>query len=106
MKKLLFAGLSMLAFAGAAGSVSARPMTAQDLATMHRIASPTVSPDGKWLAYALTDTDLAANRRRTDLWLLDLTKKGAAPIKIASRADKNEHDPKFGKDGYLYYLRA
>jgi dipeptidyl aminopeptidase/acylaminoacyl peptidase len=64
-----------------------------------------VSPDGRWAAYQLRETDLAANRGRTDLWLLDLRTRGAQPVKIASAADKNEHDPRFSSDGrWLYYL--
>jgi dipeptidyl aminopeptidase/acylaminoacyl peptidase len=105
MKTLLLASLAVLAIAQAPGAAIARPMTAEDLATMHRIGAPTVSSDGRWLAYSLSETDLPANRRRTDLWLLDLSAKNATPVKIASAADKNEHDPKFSADGkYLYYL--
>lgn len=105
MKKLLLASLGALAIAQTPAAVLARPMTAEDLATMRRIAAPTVSPDGKWVAYQLRETDLAANKGRMDLWLLDLTKKGATPVKIASAPDKNEHDPKFSADGrHLYYL--
>jgi dipeptidyl aminopeptidase/acylaminoacyl peptidase len=80
-------------------------MTATDLATLRRLAAPTVSPDGRWAAYQLRETDLEANRGRTDLWLLDLGRKGAQPVKVASAPDKNEHDPRFSADGrWLYYL--
>jgi dipeptidyl aminopeptidase/acylaminoacyl peptidase len=104
MKKLLHAGLAALALTQAPAAVS-RPMTATDLATLRRLAAPTVSPDGRWAAYQLRETDLQANRGRTDLWLLDLSAKGAQPVKIASAADKNEHDPRFSTDGrWLYYL--
>jgi dipeptidyl aminopeptidase/acylaminoacyl peptidase len=103
MKKLLCAGLLALALAPAAAP--ARTMTATDLATMRRIAAPTVSPDGRWAAYQLRETDLEANRGRTDLWLIDLRAKNAQPVKIASAPDKNEHDPRFSADGrHLYYL--
>ena len=105
MKNLLLASLAALAIAQTPTATLARPMTAQDLATLRRIAAPTVSPDGKWIAYQLRETDLEANRGRTDLWLLNIAAKGAAPVKIASAADQNEHDPKFSADGgFLYYL--
>jgi hypothetical protein len=42
-------------------------MTATDLATMSGSPRPAVSPDGRWLVYQLRETDLAANRGRTDL---------------------------------------
>src|SRR5215217_8118254 len=104
MKKLLLAGAALAAIL-APSVLSARPMTATDLATMRRLASPTVSPDGRWAAYQLRETDLAANKGLNDLWLLDLRTKGATPVKIASAPDKSEHDPHFSADGkYLYYL--
>jgi dipeptidyl aminopeptidase/acylaminoacyl peptidase len=103
MKKLLLCGLAALALAP--GQAAARPMTATDLASMKRIAAPTASPDGRWLVYQLRETDLAANRGRTDLWLLDLTRPNAPAVKIASTQQHNEHDPRFSADGrWLYFL--
>jgi dipeptidyl aminopeptidase/acylaminoacyl peptidase len=107
MKKLLLGGTAVFAFALALlpATASARPMTATDLATMKRIAAPTASPDGRWLVYQLRETDLAANRGRTDLWLLDLSRPGAQAVKVASTAQHNEHDPRFSGDGrWLYFL--
>lgn len=104
MRKMLTALALGAAYLPAA--VSARPMTATDLATMHRIGSPSVSPDGRWIVYSLSETDLAANKRRNHLWLLDTRTKGAQPVQIAfSAADKSEHDPVFSRDGkWVYYL--
>jgi hypothetical protein len=104
MKMLLAASLTALALASASAA-SARPITATDLATMRRLAAPAVSPDGHWAAYQLRETDLEGNRGRTDLWLLDLTRSGAEPVRIASDTEHNEHDPRFSADGrWLYYL--
>jgi dipeptidyl aminopeptidase/acylaminoacyl peptidase len=104
MKKLLLAGLALLALAPASAAF-ARPITATDLATMRRLAAPAVSPDGNWAVYQLSETDLTANRRRTDLFLLDLRSPGAEPVRIASASEHNEHDPRFSADGrWLYYL--
>ncbi|GAA4811997.1 S9 family peptidase [Sphingosinicella ginsenosidimutans] len=104
MKKLLAASLALLAFA-AGPAAFARPMTATDLATMRRIGAPAASPDGRWIAYQLRETDLEANRGRTDLWLLDMSAPGGRAVKIASSADHNEHDPHFSPDGrWLYYM--
>ena len=104
MKKLLLASLAALALAQAPAAF-ARPMTATDLATLRRLGAPAVSPDGNWAVYQLRETDLEANRGRTDLWLLDLRRPGAEPVKIASRPQFNEHDARFSPDGrWLYYL--
>ena len=66
-------------------AAAARPITATDLATMRRLGAPAVSPDGNWVVYQLRETDLEANRGRTDLWLLDLRAAGrrAGPDRLA-----------------------
>ena len=105
MKNLLI-GLSVLAFAALPEApIEARPFTPSDLVGLDRIAAPAVSPDGRWLAYQLRTTDLAANKGRTDLYLLDLSRSGSQPRRIASTADHNESAPAFSPDGAtLYYL--
>ena len=80
----------------------ARPMTPTDMHMMHRMGSPSVSPDGKWAIFTLSTTDLAANKRNNALYSLDLTKAGAAPQPIV--ALKDAHDAVFGADGAVWYL--
>jgi dipeptidyl aminopeptidase/acylaminoacyl peptidase len=102
-KSLMIAAL----FGATALSVPAvaRPMTETDLATMKRLSAPTASPDGSMIAYQLRETDLEANKGRTDLYLLKLGAGAAQPVKFASKPDKNEHDPVFAPDGKsIYYL--
>ena len=47
-----------------------RPMTFQDLAAMHRLSGPQISPDGKWIAYEVGTPNLEANRVVRDIWLV------------------------------------
>ena len=101
MNKLAYAGLVALALAPAAAS--ARPITATDLATMRRLAAPSVSADGRWAVYQLRETDLAANRGRTDLWLLDLATPGAQPFRLITSPEYNESSPAFSALG-IYFL--
>ena len=104
MRKLLLAGLAATASAYAPAAF-ARPMTATDLATMRRLASPAVSPDGRWLAYQVSETDLAANKRRNDLFVLDLKQPGAAPMQLVKAPEYNETSPAFSADGrQIYFL--
>ena len=104
MKKLLLAGLAALAL-GQAPAAFARTMTATDLATMRRIGAPVVSPDGRWLAYQLSETDLAANRRRNDIFVLDLQQRGATPTRVVTSPNRSESSPAFSPDGrQIYFL--
>ena len=107
-KHLLFAATAAivcLATPAAISSALARPMTETDLATLKRLSAPAASPDGKWVVYQLRETDLDANKGRTDIWLLDLTRPGAEPIKLLASADKNESAPVFSADSqWIYFL--
>jgi dipeptidyl aminopeptidase/acylaminoacyl peptidase len=94
--------LAAAAAALASSPLAARPMTAIDLQSMHRMGSPAVSPDGHWAVFTVSTTDWAKNKRVNTLELLDLTKAGAQPVPIAG-AEKG-HDPAFGSDGSLWFL--
>ncbi|APG61724.1 peptidase S9 [Sphingorhabdus lutea] len=102
----LFAATSMIlvqpAFAKSADA-SPRAMTEVDLATLKRIGSPTVSPNGEYVVYQLRETDLTANKGRTDLYLVQLNIAEQEPVKIASKPEFNEHSPAFSSDGKLLY---
>src|SRR5690349_6553363 len=96
----LLAAASFVALVAA--PLSARPMTATDLQSMHRIGSPDVSPDGHWAAFTLSSTDWTRNKRVNTLYLLDLTRPGAQPDALAVAA--KGHDAVFGADGSLWFL--
>ena len=85
-----------------AAPAAARPMTAVDLQSMHRLGSPDVSPDGKWAVFTVSTTDWSKNKRVNTLMLLDITKAGAQPQPIKG-AEKG-HDAVFGRDGSLWFL--
>lgn len=83
----------------------ARPMTETDLATMKRLSGAAASPDGTLVAYQLRETDLEANKGKTDLYMLKLGVPNAQPVLFASKPDKNEHDPAFAPNGKsIFYI--
>src|ERR1700693_6178981 len=61
-------------------TASKRPITFDDLRSMHRVASPTVSPDGKWIAYSVATPDMDANRNASNIWAVPTT--GGAAIQV------------------------
>ncbi|GMU70098.1 MAG: peptidase S9 [Steroidobacteraceae bacterium] len=92
--------LSILALA----TLAATPFTAEDLVALHRVSDPQVSPDGRHVAYVIRETDLAANRGRTDLWLLDLGARDAAPRRL-TQDPASDSSPRWAADGRsLYFL--
>ena len=60
--------------------------------------SPALSPDGKLLAFVGLEDDV-----KGDIYLLDLTKPDAAPVKLTSR-DTEDGAPVFAPDGRTLYF--
>jgi dipeptidyl aminopeptidase/acylaminoacyl peptidase len=92
--------LTSLAFFGVPSMVFAegkRPMTIEDLFAFKRVADPQVSPDGKWVAYALTTVDLAANKSASSIWLAS-TEKGE-PRQLTNVPGKKDRHPRWSPDG-------
>ena len=69
MRRLVLVAAALVA-ASAAQAQSRHPMTVREFLSLDRPGEPAISPDGRWVAYDVTTTDLAASRRRTDLWLV------------------------------------
>ena len=103
MKHLIVASLFTLAIAQPA---TARPLTIDDVTMLSRIAAPAASSDGHWLVWQQRETDLAADRGRTDLWRLDLSRKGAKPERLVAEPDVNEAAPQFSHDGKTVYFQS
>lgn len=84
-----------------------RPMTGTDLVGLKRIAAVSVSPDDRWLVWQQRDTDLVRNSTDSQLWLLDLEQRHAAPERIASTATLHARNPAFSRDGkWIYFIGA
>ncbi len=76
-------------------------MTFEDMMAMKRLGGTAVSPDGKWLAYAVTIVNLAQNTKTAELWLqaiADPTSGSSAPFKVAV-AQPNDSAIQFASDG-------
>jgi dipeptidyl aminopeptidase/acylaminoacyl peptidase len=92
----------LAALALAATPAKIQPYTIQDQVALRRVSSPSVSPDGRNVAYVLRSTDLEANRGRTDLWLTSL--QGGEPRQLTSHPE-NDSQPLWSPDGRsLYFL--
>jgi dipeptidyl aminopeptidase/acylaminoacyl peptidase len=77
-------------------------MTFEDMMQMKRLGETAVSPDGKWLAYAVTTVDLVQNQKKTELWLQAIAGPGPnepAPIKLAV-GQPGDSGLQFAPDGH------
>lgn len=90
----------------AAPPTAIKPFTGAELARLARVSDPQVAPDGQRVAFVLRETDIEANRGRTDIWLVD----SSAHAPIARRLTQhpaNDTSPRWSPDGrYLYFLSS
>jgi dipeptidyl aminopeptidase/acylaminoacyl peptidase len=101
--KLLLSALALLLVAGPIFAADTpHPFDAHDLVMMDRVNDPQLSPDGTQVAFTVRETDYAANKGITSVWLLDLGQPDAKPWKLAVGSS-----PHWSADGKsLYFLSA
>ncbi len=80
------------------------PFTYRDMIPANRLGDPQVSPDGRWVVYSVTTTDVEANARKGSLYVMDL-ESGGEPRRLAV-SDAGANTARWGSDGRLYYLSA
>src|SRR6478672_1461902 len=103
----LFAAVPALAeappeTAAPAAAQSSDAFDYHDMISANRLADPQVSPDGRWVVYALTTTDVAANKRAGSLYIMDLRDGGEGRKLAISEGGANT--ARWGSDGKLYFL--
>jgi len=99
--KTVFFVLGLFAAGGALAA--SHPFNVQDLVMMDRAGDPQVSPDGKWVAYQMRETDYAANKGVNAIWLLDVSAKNAQPVRLTDK-ELNATSPRWAADGATVYF--
>ncbi len=81
-----------------------RPLTLDDMHKFRDAGDPRCSPDGKWVAYTLTSTDVAADKRDTDIWMVSAD--GKENVRVTTSTE-GETSPRWSPDGrYLAFLSS
>jgi dipeptidyl aminopeptidase/acylaminoacyl peptidase len=78
-------------------STSGRPFTFDDMMALKRVGEPAISPNGKWVAFSVTDVSLAENTRTPHLWVVSIN--GGDEKQITKGA--GESRPQWSPDGKL-----
>src|SRR5688572_16868399 len=82
----------------------AKGLTVDDMLAMQRVSDPQVSPDGKWVAFSVRDTDFDANRGRFDVWLAAVD---GSSVRRLTTHPENDNEAKWSRDGqWLYFLSS
>ncbi|MHC4557355.1 MAG: dipeptidyl-peptidase 5 [Planctomycetota bacterium] len=98
--RLIPSFLFLLLFVSAGSGVATglgqtHPFSIHDMLAMDRLSEPQASPDGRWIVFVLRETDLEANKGRTDLWLLNAD--GTTPRRLTSHLE-GDFNPRWAPD--------
>lgn len=93
---LLLTLLGLTLFSAAAFAAEGRPMTIDDLLAVKSVSDPQVSPDGKLVAYVVSEVDKAANKGNSDVWVVPVD--GGEPKRLTSSPGADNH-PRWSPDG-------
>jgi len=73
-----------------------RTLEIKDQFAIKRVGSPTISPDGEWVAYTVSTTNLEKERTRTQIWMVSTS--GGDPIPL-TMSGESISGPKPGRRG-------
>jgi dipeptidyl aminopeptidase/acylaminoacyl peptidase len=86
-----------------AGTAHAGGLTVEDMLAMQRIGEPAVSPDGKWVAFSVRDTDYEANRGRNDVWMSAVD---GSSVRRLTTDPASDTSPAWSPDGRWVYFSS
>ena len=103
MKALTTALLSVLVFTSPLlAQDTARPLEINDQFNIKSVGSPQISPDGEWVAFTVTTTNLEKERSRTQIWMVSTDGGDPFPVTMSSESTSG---PKWSPDGkFLSFL--
>ena len=99
MKSL--AAVLALAALPAFAAEGAHPFDARDLVMMDRVSDPSLSPDGKLVAFQVRETDYEGNKGTNGIWIVP-----AGGGKVVRLTDKSQNaaSPRWSPDGSVYFI--
>jgi len=73
-----------------------RPLKLDDLFRIKNVGDPQVSPDGQWVAYVVSSTDVKADKSDSDIWMVSYDGKVQRQITFST---DSESSPRWSPDG-------
>src|SRR5262245_5895502 len=77
-------------------ALAARPMAVDDLLAVKGVSDPQVSPDGRLVAYVVSEIDREGGKTNSSLWLVPVS--GGEPKRLTTTPGTNNH-PRWSPDG-------
>jgi dipeptidyl aminopeptidase/acylaminoacyl peptidase len=87
----------------AAQQTDRRSLNLEDQFAIKDVSSPAISPDGKWVAYTVEQTDYERDESNSDLWMTSWD--GQTTLQLTHTDKDSESNPAWSPDGkYLAFL--
>ncbi|WP_121810730.1 alpha/beta hydrolase family protein [Mucilaginibacter kameinonensis] len=103
MKRALLAIIT-LSVAFSTSAQQKKPLKPADVYRIPTVSDPQLSPDGKWVAYSVSDVDTAKDRRVSHLWMQSFDGKESIQL---THGDEAASSPRWSPDGkYLSFLSS
>ena len=81
-----------------------RDINLDDLAKLQRLSAPLVSPDGDWVVYSVSQTDVKKDKGQSHLWIVKWD--GSVRLQLTF-GEEGAGSPKFSPDGkYISFLSS
>jgi dipeptidyl aminopeptidase/acylaminoacyl peptidase len=82
-------------------SAQGRAFTPEDWYRLTRVASPTMSPDGRYVAFTVATVKEAENARHSEIWMVST--EGGEPVRLTSPGTESSN-PRWSEDGvHLFF---
>ena len=87
-----------------AQSTAKRSLTVDDIYRLHDVADPQISPDGKWVAYTVSEIDKEADRKLSHIWMTSWD--GSQNVQLTFGSE-SESSPRWSPDGkYISFVSS
>jgi dipeptidyl aminopeptidase/acylaminoacyl peptidase len=93
----LLAALAVAVVFAAPASAGTRPWTLDDILAVKNVTDPQISPDGRWVAYVVSELNPDGTDYNTDVWLIPSQGGEARRLTNSPVADEN---PRWSPDGH------
>ncbi len=95
--------LALMIFASSA--FAAQTFRVEDMQKLSRVSGPKLSPDGKWVAFTVTRSNVEKNRTVTNVWRVAST--GGEPQQLTFAGQGSNTDLRWSPDGrFLYFVSS
>jgi dipeptidyl aminopeptidase/acylaminoacyl peptidase len=95
-RRILVLLSSFLLVALAHAQIQQRAMTLEDIFSLKSVSDPQLSPDGRWVAYVVTEVDLKAGESNSDIWIVPAA--GGEAFRLTA-SKKSDSSPRWSPDG-------